>query len=816
MLGTLLKPFFKKHLGLFISMVFVSMLSIALLCTFGSTVVNLNRTYSSYLNEYGNIDEQISTNLALRTDMNEAVTGIEEVDAADARISLDTYMKKKDGRTIVARVFSFNEAENKVFKRYVLNSIPKSTEYPNISICRKFALNNSINLGDTIEIGYFSVFLTFHVDEIVETSEGIYPRANDYIWSDNQDFGYLYCAETELSTGLKGLAERVKAKIVADPAFKEAYEKIIATAGITMPDLRDLDPSFVSKFANQLIVRNKTGDGENAVLDKIVANLEANGAKIKTKTIGENLPYRVYMSNAIKQLTVATVFLPVFFYSVTMIVIGLFMNQIIKGMTPDIGILRSIGIDPKQIVGLFLMFGLFMAIAAGILGSIVGYGLNVLMANILIKTYSIPTIPMEMFTAVVLSAIAALVVFAELTTLISTRAIFKITPKDAVIANEAKRRNLPKPIDQTIENAPMNVKLSTNGVFQNPRRFFVSGFSMFASMTLILLTCFFYVAKEEMIGQSVNRRLSFDCQVYLTQKAEQKMIDDLKGQAFLTDFADCYYTYVPVKNADKLYYVECLAVEPGENKLIDIPSADGFGTLSTPTEGVILPRSDAERLGVNKGDTVSINDKQVTVADISYQYFHPIAYMSKTQMDALNASNVVSSFLINVKDEPAFLAYLAENNNQCLTVFTRSLAKDLHGIFDAVNIFIYIMVGFSLGMSFIILLIMMQNALLEQKRQLSVMRAVGLSIGDISNIWGMQSGVQLLLATLFALPTGIGTAILLFKMCSSPSQIYPFIPDWRVMLLAFGFVTAIVVICHIISMFSIRRFNLADNLRCRE
>ena len=38
MLRRLLWPFFKKHLGLFISMVFISMLSIGMLACFGSTV----------------------------------------------------------------------------------------------------------------------------------------------------------------------------------------------------------------------------------------------------------------------------------------------------------------------------------------------------------------------------------------------------------------------------------------------------------------------------------------------------------------------------------------------------------------------------------------------------------------------------------------------------------------------------------------------------------------------------------------------------------------------------------------------------------
>ncbi len=135
MLRIMLKPFFKRFIGLFISMVLVSSLAISLLCTFGSTIVNLNTTYKSYLNEYGDVDEQIATNFTTREKILSFSGKVDEVAAADARITLDSFLLKPDGRTIVSRIFSFNEKENKVFKRYILKKIDKSTEHFNISIC---------------------------------------------------------------------------------------------------------------------------------------------------------------------------------------------------------------------------------------------------------------------------------------------------------------------------------------------------------------------------------------------------------------------------------------------------------------------------------------------------------------------------------------------------------------------------------------------------------------------------------------------------------------------------------------------------------
>ena len=51
MISYLFKPFFKRFLGLFLSMVFVSSLSISLLVSFASTISNMKKTCKEYLAE---------------------------------------------------------------------------------------------------------------------------------------------------------------------------------------------------------------------------------------------------------------------------------------------------------------------------------------------------------------------------------------------------------------------------------------------------------------------------------------------------------------------------------------------------------------------------------------------------------------------------------------------------------------------------------------------------------------------------------------------------------------------------------------------
>ena len=388
-------------------MSFVSMLAIALLTAFGSTIVNLDKKYTEYLETYGLVDEQLDTSFETREALKKADIYVKGIERVDVRIKLDMYIQQKvENRTetLTARLFSYNENENEIFQRYVLESVEPNHEqnddgtykYVNVGIIRKFAKNNNIKLGDTLSMGYGDYHINLYVNEIVETAEAIYPRANEYVWSDNQKFGYIYIEEVEFGRGLTNFTNAVLSTIASKQSEEEKQEirnavgQFIELFGL--PNILDpnVDGSYISKYGNQLIIKNLKGYSQEEIMPKVKTYLEGEGISVKKAITGELLPYRVYMANAQRQLNIAAVFLPVFFYSVTMIIIGLFMNQIIKAMTPDIGIMVSIGVDKKEIISLFLMYALLMGIVSGILGAITGYGIYCLLTSIMVNTYSIP------------------------------------------------------------------------------------------------------------------------------------------------------------------------------------------------------------------------------------------------------------------------------------------------------------------------------------------------------------------------------------------------------------------------------------------
>ena len=818
MIGMMFKPFFKKFFGIFVCMTVVSMLSIALLIAFGSTIYNVKKTFETYLSDYGDTDAVIEIPYTEKA----ALAGLGEVEGVEGveyRLTMDAFLQKANGRTLTARIFTFKDDGSSLFDRYVLEHIPASADMINVSVVRKFALNNDFKVGDTFKVGYFGEYLDFFINEIIETPEAIQARANNYVWSDNTDFGYIYVCESQLNKAIDQLAALVSNKIETDEAFAQKYYDTVDAIGDAFPDIiRQVAVNgFSNQYTNQLLVKGASDLSQEETVRIVKGYLEEQGITVKGATENHNMFYYVYVEHAIEQVQVASIFLPVFFYVVTMIVIGLFVNQIIKTMTPQMGIMMSVGVEKKSMVSIFSVFSLAMAIAAGVFGSLIGFFLNRMLTATMIKVYSIPTIPFAVNAVIVALSVLFLAIMAQITTLISCRAIFRITPKDAMISNEAARKPLSPRLERIIERSPMSLKLSLNSIAQNPRRFFVSVFSIFAASVIILLSLFFHASKAELMAQSVERRLSFDAQVYMTSVADEAFVEEVRAQESVKDLLDCYYNYLEASSLDgeKHTYLECLAFDEREDtSLVAIPDGRAKGTVSIRKEGIVLPKTTAKLLGVKKGDRIEVNGVSVEVSDVSYQYFHPIAYLSKTQMEAFGAS-YISSFLVDLEEEESFLDYMSKNNS-AFTVFTSNLSKDLQLSFNSMDPMIYILILFSLLMGFVILTIMSQNTLMEQKRQISVLRAVGFTIFDISNLWTIQSISQWLLSSFFAIPVASLAAVILFKIVSSASQIYPFIFSASAVLFTMAFVFGIILISHGISMWTIKRWNLADNTRSRE
>ena len=840
MIKKMIGPLFKRFWGLFIAMSFVGMLALGLLMAFTNSYVNLNQTYPRYFNEYAAPSVTIDTNFHNVGDELEYIRKVNGVKKAEPRMTLDCYLKREDGRQITTRIFTYRENSEvaKLYERSSLSQLELSNLLPFIkgnftledllsvetplwvAIDETYANNNNIKLGDTIRLGAFGLYIPVKVGKIVLSPETIYVRVKDYIWSDNKDFGFVYITPDQAKIYVLALDMLIDNAVKNNPDLKDVIENALEVAKIFFPNYEELltwgtVDNFIENYGNQIMVVSDDKDNQRTA-DIIKSYLDGRGVKVKDIHIMETTTSYVYISNAARQIRIAAIFLPVFFYGITLFVIVLFINQMVKSMTSDIGIMMSIGIRGKEISAVFSIFILLSSLLSSALGLGFATLLMHLLESVFISTYHIPYILGGINAWLLLGGMLSLIIIGQGAVLIASKAIYRITPKDAMISNESKRKQLPKWLDRFIDKLSPTLRIGVNSIAQNLRRFLVSVFSIFAALTMIVITMGFIDSKNELLDQTLNRRLSYGCQVYMNETMSEEDIAELKKQEFVTSLAKGYFTYLEISNGSKSLMLQTVAL--GDDTPVDliyIPDKSGRKDIEVTGDGIILDLASSQTLGVKVGDYVTINEKRVKVDNISYQYFNPTQYLKMSTLEGLT-NQYASTLYADITDENLFLDYLSERGTNSLTVFSSSLREDLGGRFSSINIFAYILVAFSLAMALIILSIMTQNALLEQKRPLSVLRAVGFKTTNISNMWMVQSFLQLLISNLLAMPLGLLFCKFLFSTASSSSQIYPFVVKPLTLLICFAFILVVIIFAHMFAMISISRWNLADNTRSRE
>ena len=776
MIKKMILPLLKKFIGIFISMIFVSVLAISLLSGEASSIYNLSESYKEYKSDYKSMDIMISTDSFNRGDMD--ISNVEGIEEYIYRYTLDIYFGyTSEGyeKIIYSRIYTYND-EDPLIKRYSYSKGTFNEYYLNISLAKKFADLNHLKINDYIYFYINGIKIPANIYELVDAPETLYVSSNKYIWQDNKDFGYMYINHSEL--------ERIY------NIYKDDY------------DLSLLADSF---NGNQILASVRPGYKKEDVKKNLEEYIEEKGIKIKDSILESESPYEIYINNCVRQIKTAAIFLPVFFFSVTLVIILLFMNQIIKSMSKEIAIMISIGIKRIEIYGLFSIFILINTILSSILGNLIAIGITRYTTKIFMDVYSFPTISRTLDFKFVLLSIIAIFAIGQLACFISCRKILNMNVTYAINNNRLINNKESKLAKSLTKNRSISFSLAINSIFKNKKRFFVSLFSTFATISIVLAALQLNNSINHLLSHTIDLRLSYDCQIYSNEIYDDAFIEDISSKDFVEELEVCYFTYTKIEANNQEYYLKTMAID-SNSSLIYIPNNDNK-RINVEESGIILSFNDANNLGVNIGDNVIINNKEVKVIDISRQYFNMTEYMSKNQMDALGIE-YKSCLILNTNDEVSLLNYLVYENPNSLAVFSSSLKADLTSRFSSVYSIVIALIIFSLLIGLSILTIMSMNQLSDDKRNITIMRVIGFRIRDISLYFFIQEVFYIIISILLAVPFTLLLTKSLLGYVSTNRQIYPFIIDFKIILLSISFTLFTIVISHIISMLKVNKWKM--------
>lgn len=757
-------------------------------------------------------DAFVTTNIKNYKNYTDGILGVEGVEDFDSSIFMpcSTYIEERQ-ETKSTQIFSFSKSDK--YKPSILSEIDYIPGYANVYVDANFAKKNDIVTGQKLKMGYFDVKIEVNVCGILRYPDSIKYGASNALAAENTNFGRIYIEKQQLYNMIDALIVRLEEArdsgkiggLTITPFILDALETLL-------PILKEyaMYANTAETTGNRLMVYFDKGADRVETLARLENYLLSESFDVNESYLFENsLSAKTIRTNA-DSLKSAGFALSLFMFGTMILIISLFLNQIIKGMMKDIGVMSAIGFRKEQIMVLLAVFTFLVSIIGSALGVGFGHLIELGLDIAVEKVYSLDVIAVSFkFIPSLLSTIMV-VLASQVATFISAFNILKINPVDALNMQSTKKKVSDK-LDRRLKNATPNMKLAINSIATKPKRFIISFVSIFASALIIFNAAAAYTSYNTALDQTFRNCLNYEAQVIFSK--EYSDFESKLQSIGASDYEMCKYATAPLTfNGQK----ETITIE-GLNldtKKISIPKKI-YDSNPIPSDGITINKTIAKHMKIKEGDTVLIGENEVKVAYISNFALFNVCICSIDKI-AEYTDFQVESYLIGSVDKEKLIDLVSNHYFDAAVSFTKDQRSFFEANFKSIQLACIVFLIFSICLGALIVSLMMQISLTEQKRDLCIMRSIGFSMNQISFLWSIQIIAQYILAGIFAVPLGFLSIKAMLAMTITKSNCVSSAASIVHVLITAALVALFLIVSHLLCMRSVKKWNIAENTKNRE
>ena len=791
MKGYIFRAIIKKYWKLLLSILLVSAVGCAGMTGLSSGYLSLEQSLTHYVRDYGYPDGVIQTAVTTRdkADLLHSLPGISEV---NTRLAIDTVMMSPSGRYLSVRAFSFSDEDFQRF-HYWKKTDPEVKDA--ILLEYNFADYNGISAGDIVSIRVGDEYRKLLVAGIVSTPETLAVQPSQATWGENPDFGYIYFPIRLLEQG-------------ANPEYTGSKE--------------EPEGEGYQAFCNQFLLRFTPGADREETLKEAILILEDEVPEIRHSFLYENSVVKDRIDGNLMPVNTLTVLMPTVFFVIVLIVVFLFMSLVIRQSRREIGILRALGFSTGDVRLLFCKVNLLISLGAIIPGTLIGIGIARYIGSTFESFFPLPVYEYAFDTGnAVLSALLTVVV-GQAATLFGTSVISRIQPSEAMSRQIPSTGKLSGFGRWLTRKAGPFTKYSIISLLRNKKRLVFSVICLSASVMVIFASLSFIASKNAILTELFDKQIHYDCQVFLKDVPDKAFMEELEALDYVSETLQIGYYTSDISFQGHTETASVNAV-PENTDMIRI-----FGIknepLSIPSEGILLEKHLAAELGVVPGDLVLVDGIELEVAGISDQNENRTQYISTRQAEKLEEPTL-RAILIRTeetdetaieKGERSIQALLADRDDYLYCIFTRLFRDGMEKLFAVYDLAAWIIIGFAVLIGLIIVVNTTQTNLLEQSKELCVLRTLGFSHRTVSRKLFLQSLLYFVFSCIIGTPFGVAIARAALRQLETKGQEYPFASGIAECLLTAGLVFGYILLSHLISSRSMKKWSIVEIVKEKE
>lgn len=430
---------------------------------------------------------------------------------------------------------------------------------------------------------------------------------------------------------------------------------------------------------------------------------------------------------------------------IAIFVIAIITKKRIEDERLQIGVLKSLGYSPFSIAVSYLVYPIIGSIIGGVLGYIIGTAFNDMLAHMYISYFVIPLDGFRIDAKYITTCLfLPMITLSFLSYLI---ALLMLRKKPLQLLKEGT--NLKVNIFSKIANKltsilPFKYKFKYNLAFRSLSKLIIVALTSFCTGLLIVLVLIGSNLMENIVDKSFDG-MGYDYLISMKTTEKEKIdgtSDYVLGFDFIVD------KVIDKNNNEKKLEKDIKLNIRGldsDNKYIELKNEKDKKINNLLTEENIIINKNLQNLyNIEIGDTISLkineDDKDsfdYKVMDITEEYMGTTSYVDRTNLSKkLGYSQSVYTMMFSKDKKYSNLTSLDNNISSKISnvISFNDMKNNISDSIEKYNVSIYIVIFFASIMAFVIIAVIANIVVEENKKIISLMKVMGYKNKYISSI----------------------------------------------------------------------------------
>lgn len=620
--------------------------------------------------------------------------------------------------------FSYTKEESKIISddKYLTKVIPydkdKSINKPyliegrfpkkddEITVLPKFAQNNNLDIGDSLTI----LDKTYKIVGYAYSPDYVYPMISFNMPIFDEKYNNIVFLTQDEYKNINGIIDDVyvaKFNYETDPTKRMEIS------------ISDNEEITTKNPANTIFNENK--DKLTISVSSVMRNVRIDMMQIEFESDRNFALYFLYL-----------------LLGISVVIILIIAKKRIDDERLQIGVLKSLGYISSKIATSYLVYPIVGSIIGGLLGYLIGISIHKFLATMFLNYFNIPLGNFNFNSKYLINSIVLPMIMLSLLTYIISRFMLRKKPLELLKEGSNLKVNLLSKISNKITSKlPFEYKFKYSLASRSIGKLLIVGLTSFCTGLLLVLI----LIGSNLFGSMIDKTFdSFDYK-YMVNYSSFQTTEDKNSDLILSTSLKLVKINDKETNEED-YQITLNGVDQNLNyiKVVDKEENDLLPKLKN-TKGIIINENIKEYLEVDIGDTLVFingnNELSYEILGVEETFMSTSAYIDKSIL-ANDLGYDDNSYNQKYTKDKSYskMSNLDKEEVQSISSILSidDLRRNMEKQVQTINSSIYIVIAFASVMALIIIAVIANIVVEENKKTISLMKVMGYENKKISSI----------------------------------------------------------------------------------